>query len=216
VLTAEISDDALIDFVFCKYNNGTHWINITMRGTRSKLANFTAAIPNFPERFEVQYQIWVNDTQNTWYNSSILSYTVTDTPPIIAFVTYTPTRPLDTSVVIVNATVTDGTAVAQVNLYYSYDGVLWSIAIPMTNIEGDVYQAAIPPHPAMPNYQFDSVLFQIEAIDTYDTARLSPIYAFLVQGTLFAIDPVTGLLAISVIGITIVVLIILSKIYERY
>lgn len=216
VITAEISDDALIDVVILSYSNGTHWMNITMRGAHNKLANFTAAIPIFHERFEVQYRIYVNDTQDAWGNSTIFSYIVADTPPVIAYVIFLPTNPLDVNPVTVNATVTDGTAVGIVNLYYSYNGVSWSPAVEMVNIAEAIYQAVIPPHPLMPNYQFDSVHFRIEASDTYDNLRTSTTYAYLVQGSLFAIDPVTGLLAMSILGLTVVTLIVLYKVYERY
>ncbi|MFX1491623.1 MAG: hypothetical protein ACFFBU_05135 [Promethearchaeota archaeon] len=216
ILTSEVSDDALIHTVICSYFNGSQWVNVTMRGTQSKSANYSVTLPPFPELFEVQYRIFANDTQNAWGNSTITYYTVINTPPLIAHVSYLPSTPTDNDLVTINATITDGTAVSTVQLFYSWDGLNY-VAIDMVNIGGDLYQAVIPSYPArMPNFQFESVYFRIHATDTFDSVRDSATFAYLVQGTMIAVDPTTALLLISVVALAIVIIIVLYKIYEQY
>ena len=215
IITGEVSDDALVHTVICRYYNGTDWVNVTMRGTRGKQANYTTTIPAFPERAIIQYQIFVNDTQGAWANSSIYSFTVADTPPVIAYVSFLPHTPKDIDQVIVNATITDGTGVQQVFLSYSFDGIIW-VTIEMQSIGNSIYQATIPAHGPLPNYQFESVLFRIEAFDVYDNLRQSADYAYTIQGTIPAIDPLLGLLILSSIAIAVVAIIILFKVYEQF
>ncbi|MFX0168428.1 MAG: hypothetical protein ACFE89_03630 [Candidatus Hodarchaeota archaeon] len=215
IITGTVSDDALVHTVICSYYNGTQWINVTMRGHRAKLADFTTTLPAFPERSIIQYRIFVNDTQSAWTNSSLFSYTVVDTPPIIAYVSYLPNTPRDTDQVVVNATITDGTGVNRVQLSYSFDGITW-ITIDMQLISDSVYQATIPAHGLLPSYQFDSVLFRVEAFDVYDNMRQSADYAYIVRGTMLSIDPITGLLLLSAFALAVVVIIVLLKIYEQF
>ncbi len=217
VVTSQISDDARIALVILSYHNGTNWLNLTMRGPLTKLANFTAAIPPLPEQSIIQYRIYAKDTQNAWANSTIQSYTVANTPPLIAYVSYLPRNPTDMDTVTVNATVTDGTMVALVELYYSYDGVIWSIPLEMVQLENNIYQVVIPRYPQpLPSYQFKSVIFRISAEDSFGNIQDSANYAYIVKGTVPAIDPSTSLLILAAIGLTIVVLIFLYKVYERY
>jgi hypothetical protein len=216
ILTSEVQDDALVHTVICSYFNGSHWVNLTMRGTPSKLANYSVVLSPFPELFVVQYRIFANDTQNAWGNSTINYYTVINTPPLISYISYLPSNPTDGDSVTINATITDGTAVTSVQLFYSWDGINYA-PVDMVNIGGDLYQAIIPPYPfLMPNYQFESVYFRIRATDTFDSVRESATFAYLVQGTLIAVDPTTALLLISFAALAIVVIIILYKIYEQY
>ncbi len=216
VVTGEISDDALIDTVILSYQNGSQWINVTMQGLQGKLANFSAAIPPFPERTVVQYRIYVNDTQNAW-NNSMVQYTVADTAPVISFISYLPQNPTTANHVTINATVTDGTGLTSVQLQYSYDGINWIAPQDMTSLGNDIYQIALPPYPqTLPSLEFRSVIFRISATDVYDNVRDSANQAYQVHGTLPALDPATSLLIIAVIGLTGVVLIILYKVYERY
>ncbi len=214
-VTGEISDDALIEDVICSYFNGTSWINITMRGTPSKLANYTATIPRFSERFVVQYRIYASDTQSAWTNSTVFSYTISDTSPVIGYVSYGPSNPTDMNTVTVNATVTDGTAVSAVQLYFSFDGINF-ISVEMQHIGNSIYQAIIPPHTRMSSFEFAPVFFRVEATDVFGNTRVSANFAFLVQGTLFGINPAMGLLTICIIALIVVVLIMLYKVYERY
>jgi hypothetical protein len=215
IITGEVSDDALIHTVLCQYYNGTAWINVTMRGTSGKLANYTTTIPTFPERFVLQYQIFLNDSQGVWANSSIYSVTIADTPPIIAYVSYLPNTPKDVDQVVVNATVTDGTGVLRVQLSYSFDGITW-VTVDMQGIGNSIYQVTIPAHGSLPSYQFASVLFRVEAFDIYDNLRQSADYAYIVQGTLPSIDPLYGLLLLSVTALAVVVIIILFKVYQQF
>lgn len=215
VVTGQISDDAQIDTVLLSYYNGTQWTNVTMFGIPGKQANFTASIPPFPEREIVEYKIYANDTQNAWTNSTV-QYTVADTLPVISFISQLPINPRDTDSVTINATVTDGTGVQSVVLKYTFDGISW-ISLSMEHIGADVYQAIIPQYPQlMLDYDFRSVVFLIEATDVYDNIRESANLAYQVQGTLISVDPATSLLIIAVIGIAVVALIILYKIYEQY
>ncbi len=140
-----------------------------------------------------------------------------NTPPLIAYVSYLPRNPTDMDTVTVNATVTDGTMVALVELYYSYDGVIWSIPLEMVQLENNIYQVVIPRYPQpLPSYQFKSVIFRISAEDSFGNIQDSANYAYIVKGTVPAIDPSTSLLILAAIGLTIVVLIFLYKVYERY
>ncbi|MFX1565198.1 MAG: hypothetical protein ACFFCH_04340 [Promethearchaeota archaeon] len=216
VVTGEISDDALIDTVILSYYNGSQWINVTMVGRPSKLANFTAAIPPFSEQFAVDYRLYVNDTQNAWDNIT-LQYIVADSPPVISFISYLPQNPTTTHLVTINATVTDGTGVSSVQLQYSYDGITWLPPRDMTNVGNDVYQIVLPPYPQpLQSHEFRAVLFRIIATDVFDNVRESANLAYQVQGTLPGLDPATTLLIIAFIGIVGVVLIILYKVYEQY
>ncbi len=216
-VTFEISDDALIHTVILSYFNGSDWINVTMRGTRSKLANFTATIPEFPERVIVNYRVYVNDSQDAWINSTAYSYIVADTPPLIAHLVISPTIRTDADIITIYANVSDGTAVGTVTLYYSFDGVQY-ISVSMTQIAGNQYKGEIPPFGPgrLATFQFETVFFQIKAEDVYGNLRESAIHAYLVQGTALGIDPTLLLLAISVIALTVVILIVLFKIYEQY
>ncbi len=216
-IEVEVTDDAGISFVILSYYNGTHWLNITMKGPKwVKAANYSAAIPAFPERFVVFYRVYVNDTQNAWLNSSLYNFTVADTPPLIAYITYLPLLPTDSDAVTVYAYVTDGTAVDTVTLYYSFDGISY-ISIVMTHVSGNQYKAVIPAYPgAFAVFQFHSILFRVETTDVYGNLRVSATYAYLIQGTIPAIDPILGLLALSLIALTILVLVVLFKIYEHY
>jgi hypothetical protein len=215
-IVTEISDDARISMVILSYYNGTHWLNVTMRGRKSVLTNYTATIPVFPERFMVFYRIYANDSQDQWYVSPIYNYTVADTPPLIAYLLLTPETPLDADPVTVRVNVTDGTSVKTVTLYYSFDGVNYA-SITMTHIGGHQYEAIIPAFPsAMPYFQFNTVLFRVEATDYWDNLRTSTTYAYHVQGSLPGIDPLSALMLLSAVAITIAVVIVLIKIYERY
>lgn len=215
VITSEVTDDAAIDTVILSYNNGTHWINFTMQGAGGKLANYTGVIPIFHETFEVQYRIYINDTQNAWFNTAVLSYTVAETPPLIAFVTILPTNPKDADSVTVNATITDGTGVQTVRLLYSFDGINF-IPINMEDKGNSLYQAVIPRYFPLMTFQYQSVIFKIEAVDVYDNQRTSTTFAYLVQGTVPGFDPVLGLLMLSVIPLIVVALIIVYKVYEQF
>jgi hypothetical protein len=216
-VTFEISDDALIHTVILSYFNGSSWVNVTMRGTRSKLANFTATIPEFPERTVISYRVFINDSQNTWINSTEYSYTVADTPPLIAHLIITPTIRTDADIIIIYANVSDGTAVGTVTLHYSFDGIQYT-SVSMTHIAGNQYSGEIPPFGSgrLASFQFETVFFQIKAEDVYGNLRETALHAYLVQGTAVGIDPTLLLLAISVIAMTVVILIILFKIYEQY
>ncbi len=216
IVTVEISDDARISMVILSYYNGTQWINVTARGARSVLTNYTATIPVFPERFVVLYRIYANDSQDQWSISPTYNYTVADTPPLVAYIVYLPETPTDQDPVTVRVNVTDGTNVSIVTLYYSFDGVVY-LPLVMNHINGNLYEIAIPAYPgAMPFFQFTNVLFRVEATDFYDNTRVSATYAYLVQGSLPGIDPLTALLLLSAVALTVVVVIVLIKIYERY
>ena len=202
--------------VILSYNNGTHWLNVTMRGRKGALNNYTATIPVFPERFTVLYRIYANDSQDQWYVSPIYDYIVADTPPLIAYILLLPETPTDLDTVTVRVNVTDGTSVDTVTLYYSFDGVNYA-PITMNHIGGNQYEAIIPAYPGgMPYFQFTNVLFRVEATDLYDNLRVSATFAYLVQGSLPGIDPLTALLLLSVVAITVAIVIVLMKIYERY
>ncbi len=216
-VTVEVSDDARVSHVILSYKtNGTDWTNITMRSARSVFRNFTGTIPAFPERTLVQYRIYINDSQDQWYVSDDRNYTVADTPPLIAYIVYLPESPTNLDPVTVRVNVTDSTNVSIVTLYYSFDGVIY-IPLTMTHTSGNQYEVIIPAFAsAMAYYQFANVLFRIEATDFYENTRVSVTYAYLVQGTLPGIDPLTALILISAIALTAAVIIILIKIYERY
>ncbi|MFX1300509.1 MAG: hypothetical protein ACFFDE_06170, partial [Promethearchaeota archaeon] len=218
-VTGELTDDALIHTAICSYLDPIQsiWINLTMRGSRSKLANYTATIPPFPEQELVQYQIYVNDTQDAWFTSTIFSYTVADRPPEIGFISFLPTNPTDENTVTVNATVIDGSGVSSVQLYYSFDGLNFLSPIEMVHIGDSIYQAVIPSYPLrMPNYQFESAYFYINATDTLDNTGRTTTFAYIVQGSLIGLDPAMSLLLLSAVALVVVVLIVLFKIYERY
>jgi hypothetical protein len=134
---------------------------------------------------------------------------------VIAYVSFLPQSPKDIDQVIVNATITDGTGVQRVQLSYSFDGVTW-VTVEMHPIGNSIYQVTIPAHGLLPSYQFESVLFRVEAFDVYDNLRQSADYAYTVQGTLPSIDPLLGLLLMSTIAIAVVAIIILLKIYEQF
>jgi len=218
-VTGEITDDALIHTAICSYLNPIQsiWINITMRGTRSKLANYTATIPPFPEQELVQYRIYVNDTQDAWFTSTTFSYTVADRAPAISFVSFLPANPTDENTVTVNATVIDGSGVSSVQLYYSFDGINFLSPLEMVHISDSIYQAVIPSYPLrMPNYQFESAYFYINATDTLDNTGGTTTFAYIIQGSLIGLDPALSLLLLSAVALVVVVLIVLFKIYERY
>jgi len=218
-VTGELTDDALIHTAICSYLDPLQsiWINVTMRGTPSKLANYTATIPPFPEQELVQYRIYINDTQDAWFTSSIFSYTVADKAPEIGFVSFLPAHPTDETSVIVNATVIDGSGVSSVQLFYSFDGLNFLSPIEMVHIGDSIYQAVIPSFPTrMPNYQFESADFYINATDTLDNTGGTTTFAYIVQGSLIGLDPALSLLLLSVLALVVVVLIVLLKIYERY
>ncbi|MFX1474753.1 MAG: hypothetical protein ACFFCO_04640 [Promethearchaeota archaeon] len=216
VVTAEVSDDAKVTTVILSYYNGSHWINVTMHSAKSVTTNYTATIPVFPERFEVFYKFYVNDSQNQWFVSQEYSYIVADTPPLIAYIVYLPETPTDQETVTVNVTVTDGTSVYNVTLYYSIDGINY-IALPMSHVSGNLYQVIIPAYPgALPYFQFAHVLFRVESADVYGNIRVSATYAYIVQGTLPGIDPLTGLLLLITVALAVLVIVVLIKIYERY
>ncbi|MFX1562551.1 MAG: hypothetical protein ACFFDP_04515 [Promethearchaeota archaeon] len=216
-IKCEVTDDAGITYVILSYYNGTNWVNVTMKGQWwVKAANYTATIPIFPERFVVFYRLYVNDTQNAWLNSSLFNYTVADTPPLIAYISYLPLLPTDNDVVTIYVNITDGTAVDTVTLYYSFDGLSY-VSVLMTHVSGNLYSAIIPAYPgAFAIFQFQSILFYIEATDVYGNLRVSSTYAYMIQGTIPALDPVLGLLAVSLIALTVIVLVVLFKIYEHY
>ncbi|MFX1509575.1 MAG: hypothetical protein ACFFBR_04625 [Promethearchaeota archaeon] len=216
VVTGDISDDALIDTVILSYYNGSQWINVTMSGRPSKQANFTAAIPPFPERAVIDYKLYVNDTQNAWDNIT-LQYTVADSPPVISFINYLPRNPTTNNPVTINATVIDGTGVSSVQLQYSYDGIIWLPPQDMTSVGNDVYQVVLPPYPQLlQSHEFRAVLFRISATDVYDNIRESANLAYQVQGTLPTLNPANTLLIIAFVGIAGVAIILLYKVYEQY
>ena len=127
-----------------------------MRGVGEKIANFTAVLPVFPERFVMSYLIYVNDSQNAWTTSSLFSYTVTDMPPLIAFVNYSPSSPRDSDGVTISVNVTDGTAVQTVTLYYSFGGAF--VSVEMVQIAGNLYQGQVPAYPgSFSFFHFQSV-----------------------------------------------------------
>lgn len=188
-----------------------------MRGSRSKLANYTATIPPFPEQELVQYRLYINDTQDAWFTSTIFSYTVADRPPAISFVSFLPANPTDENTVTVNATVIDGSGVSSVQLYFSFDGINFPSPLEMVHIGDSIYQAVIPSYPLrMPNYQFESAYFYINATDTLDNTGGTTTFAYIVQGSLIGFDPALTLLLMSAVALVVVVLIVLFKIYERY
>ena len=215
-VVCETEDDARTHVAILSYYNGTHWINVTMYGgSQSKKSQYFAYIPPFPERTTVSYRIYVNDTQNLWAVSPIYNYTVADTPPLIAYVDYSPSLPSDTDTVTIRVNVTDGTGVAYVTLHYSF-GAGW-ISVNMTHVAGDLYEATIPRYPAsLAIYQIQPVLFQISATDVYGNTRTSPTYAYTVHGTLPAADPLMSLLILSAVALAVIVIIIVLKIYERF
>jgi hypothetical protein len=86
----------------------------------------------------------------------------------------------------------------------------------MQGIGNSIYQVTIPAHGSLPSYQFASVLFRVEAFDIYDNLRQSADYAYIVQGTLPSIDPLYGLLLLSVTALAVVVIIILFKVYQQF
>ena len=211
-----MSDDAQIGSVILSYFNASYWVNITMNGLGGKLANYTAILPVFPERMVINYRIYANDTQDAWLNSTIFSYTIIDTPPLIANLNLSPEEITTVDSVRVNATVTDGTGVLTVTLFYSFDGVTFT-HVEMTLIQGNVYRAEIPAYPVnFPNIQVQSVIFRIEAADVYGNVRVSTTYGYSVLGTLPSFDPLIGLLILVTIPLVIAIIIVLFKIYERY
>jgi hypothetical protein len=216
IVTCELSDDARIGIAILSYYNGSHWINVTMYGGGGKLANYTAILPSFPERTVVSYRVYLNDSQNAWFNSSVFTYTVADTPPLIAYVSFLPALPTSVQSVVVSVNITDGTAVGTVTLYYSFGSGVFS-SVTMVYKGGNHYEATIPAYPTpLTTLQFQPVLFRIETSDIYGNTRISSTYAYLVKGILPAIDPATGLFLLSVIALAVIVIIILVKIYERY
>jgi len=212
----EADDDARTHIAILSYYNGTHWINVTMLGgPQSQKDYYFACIPPFPERTIIYYRVYVNDTQNLWAVSPTYNYTVADTPPLIAYVVYLPSLPTDVDAVTIRVNVTDGTGVDYVTLHYSF-GTGW-ISVNMTHVAGDLYEATIPSYPAaLAAYQFQPVLFQISATDVFGNTRTSPVYAYLVHGTLPAVDPLLSLLLLSTVAMAIIVIIIVLKIYERF
>ena len=216
VLTCQITDDARISVVILSYYNGTHWVNVTMHGTGGKLANYTATVPPFHERTVISYRVYANDSQNAWLNSTVFTYTVADTPPLIAYVSLPPDLPTSGQSVVVTAQITDGTAVATVTLYYSFGGNVFA-SVTMVYKGANRYEAEIPAYPGLlTTLQFQPVLFRIETSDVYGNTRTSSTYAYLVRGLLPAIDPAFGLFILSAVALAIIVIIILVKIYERY
>jgi hypothetical protein len=215
-VSCELSDDARIGIAILSYYNGSHWVNMSMSGAGGKLANYTAILPAFPERTVVSYRVYVNDSQNAWLKSSIFTYTVADTPPLIAHISFLPVLPTTVQSVVVSVNITDGTAVSTVTLYYSFgSGVFTSVT--MVHKDGNRYEAVIPAYSVpLSTLQFEPVLFRIEAADIYGNTRTSDDYAYLVRGVLPAIDPAAGLFIVSVIALAVIAVIILVKIYERY
>jgi hypothetical protein len=216
ILICRITDDARISVVILSYYNGTHWVNVTMHGAGGKLANYTATLPPFHERTVISYRVYANDSQNAWLNSTVFTYTVADTPPLIAYVSFLPELPTSGQSVIVTAQITDGTAVATVTLYYSFGGDVFA-SVTMVYRGANRYEAEIPAYPGLlTTLQFEPVLFRIETSDVYGNTRTSSNYAYLVRGLLPAIDPAFGLFILSAVALAIIVIIILVKIYERY
>jgi len=93
-----------------------------------------------------------------------------ETPPIIESVTQVPppenVQPTDK--VYVNATVTDISGIKNVTLWYRVNGGEWN-AIPMDNLEGDIYNATIPAY----NY-CTTIEYYIEAYDNAGNKAVSP------------------------------------------
>jgi hypothetical protein len=100
--------------------------------------------------------VYANDTAGNMGASGPVYFTVDTTPPNITDVSQTPTEDnvLPTDEVEVNATVTDDlSGVKQVTLNYTNGNGTW-IIVDMTNIEGNIWNGAIPSFPYSTNVTY--------------------------------------------------------------
>lgn len=145
-------------------NEATSWIGYTLDGQTNAtiLGNTTLTSLLEGAHFVVVY---ANDTRGNMGASSTVYFAVDTTPPNITDVSQIPleNNVLPENEVKVNASVTDKVSgVKRVTLIYAYanSSGAWIRIIDMTNIEGNVWNATIPPFPYCIN-----VTYTIQAED---------------------------------------------------
>jgi len=129
-----------------------------------------------------------------------------ETPPVIENVTQTPppenVQPTDE--VYVNATVTDDlTGVKNVTLWYRVNEGEWT-AIPMDNLEGNIYNATIPAHEYC-----TTIEYYIEAYDNAGNRAISPVTEY------YSYHVIPEYVNILTMVLTLLVLTIVMMMYLR-
>jgi hypothetical protein len=144
-VSVTVTGDAQVSQALLSYTYDQTWQNVSMVEAEG---TFNATIPAQPYGTLVQYVVYANDTNGNWYNSSVYSYTVSDTfPPEIVEVSWAPQDPTANDTVKVTANVTepaDASGVSRVlfsfkdsygqwwNTTMTYDAAsgLWSVIVP--------------------------------------------------------------------------------------
>ena len=142
-------------------SEATTWMGYSLDGQANVTTAVNITLSSLPDGWH-HVAVYANDTAGNMGASSTVYFTVDTTPPNITEVSQTPleNNVLPEDEIEVNATVTDDiSGVKQVTLNYTNGNGTW-IIVDMTNIEGNIWNGAIPNFPYSTN-----VTYVIEAED---------------------------------------------------
>ncbi len=170
-----ITDNLGLGNIFLWYSyNGVTWASQPMSYLSGNIVNamYGAAIPAAGIETTVYYYVSAFDIYNNNAISATQTYN-TNLAPIIANIVHSPLNPSGISTVNVTADITDINGVASAFLYYSINGGVTWLNIPMTNSVGDEYYGVIPAIGITL-----TVFYYIEATDTLTTTGTSATYSY--------------------------------------
>ncbi len=122
-ISAIVTDNVDVDTVTLQHRNDENWVNVPMINILAD--NWTGVIPTYAVGNLVEYRIMATDTSNNEVYSSTRSYTTIpadNTGPNIVTSRDPSTEVTEVDSVVVTATITDDSGVAQAKLSYSVDG----------------------------------------------------------------------------------------------
>jgi hypothetical protein len=143
-----------------RYDPGTGWSGeIEVDMTHLGGGVYQGVIPIFAVGTQVEYYIWAQDRalHESDTSASPKGYNVAaadSVGPTVDSLEQDPESPIDTDVVTITATVTDGTGVAEVILSYSTDGGSSWANVSMTSQAGNEWVASIPQQAAGTTVQY--------------------------------------------------------------